>query len=219
MSAELDFFVHYTPLILVGSGTTIFLFATSLAVGTALGLAIAIMRLTRRAPFAPFAAAFVWFFRGMPALVILFFTYYALPEITGWSLTPLQAGVLGLGVETAAYQGEVIRAGLISVDPGQHEAAQALGLSKVHYMRRIIIPQSIRVIVPPYFGSAMALLRTTAVASVITVEEMTGLANRFIASTFRPIEILAIVGLLYLAMSTVLQLIQQFLETRFAIPD
>lgn len=218
MTDTVDFILHYIPLIMKGAGTTILLFGASLAVGTVLGLGVALLRMSGVAPLVWFASGFVWLGRGIPALVILFFAYYALPRVIGVGLEPFQAAIIGLGLETAAFQGEVIRSGLLSVDNGQYEAAKALGMSRLHMMRRIILPQATRVAIPPYFSSAMALLRTTSLASVITVQEMTGLANRFIASTFRPLEIIGIVGMLYLAMSTVLQLIQQVLERRFALP-
>jgi His/Glu/Gln/Arg/opine family amino acid ABC transporter permease subunit len=218
MTNSIDFILHYLPLIAGGAVTTVGLFLASLVVGTVLGLVVALMRLSRITPLVWFASLFVWLGRGIPALVILFFSYYALPRVIGVGLEPYQAAIIGLGLETGAFQGEVIRSGLLSVDSGQYEAAKALGMSQGHLMRRIILPQAIRVAIPPYFSSAMALLRTTSLASVITVQEMTGLANRFVASTFRPLEIIGIVGLLYLALSSVLQLIQLLLERRFALP-
>jgi His/Glu/Gln/Arg/opine family amino acid ABC transporter permease subunit len=204
------------PQILHGAWTTLLLFGASLVIGTAAGLVLALMRMSSVAPFVWFAAAFGWVFRGLPVLVVLFFTFYGLPAL-GLKLTPLQAGIIGLGVEAAAYKAEIIRSGLMAVDPGQTEAAEALGLSRRRYLRRIIIPQGIRIMIPPYISNAITLLKATSVASVITVTEMTGISNRLISSTFRPIEILTVLAAIYLVMSTLLVLLQQLLERRFAV--
>jgi His/Glu/Gln/Arg/opine family amino acid ABC transporter permease subunit len=204
------------PLFVTASQTTALLFVLSLALATALGLVLALMRISGVAPLVWTSAAFVWVFRGIPALVVLFFTFYGLPAL-GLQLTALQSGVLGLGIDAAAYKAEIIRSGIISVDRGQMEAAQALAMSPAQYMRRVILPQAVRIMVPPYFSNAVSLLKATSLASVITVTEVTGIANRLIASTFRPIEILALVGLIYLAMSTVLILLQQLFERRLAL--
>jgi His/Glu/Gln/Arg/opine family amino acid ABC transporter permease subunit len=204
------------PQIIDGVWVTLVLFGASLALGTGAGLVLAFMRLSSVRPLVWFAAAFGWVFRGLPVLVVLFFTFYGLPAL-GLSLSPLQAGILGLAVEAAAYKAEIIRAGLIAVDAGQTEAAQALALPRHRYMRRVVIPQGIRIMIPPYISNSITLLKATSVASVITVSEMTAISNRLISSTFRPIEILLVLAAAYLTMSTVLVLVQQGLERRFKV--
>lgn len=216
MSFDLHVVSDVWPQIVDGAWTTLLLFGASLVIGTVAGLFLALMRMSSVGPLVWFAAAFGWVFRGLPVLVVLFFTFYGLPEL-GLQLTPLQAGILGLGVEAAAYKAEIIRSGLMSVDSGQTEAAEALGLSRRRYMRRIIIPQGIRIMIPPYMSNAITLLKATSVASVITVTEATGISNRLISSTFKPIEILTVLAVVYLVMSTVLVLIQQGLERHFAV--
>lgn len=216
MSFDLNLVRDVWPQILAGAWVTLLLFGASLVLGTAAGLVLALMRLSSVKPFVWFAVVFGWVFRGLPVLIVLFFTFYGLPAL-GLQLTPLQAGILGLGLEAAAYSAEIIRSGLISVDAGQVEAAEALGLSRRRYMRRIVIPQGVRIMVPPYISNAITLLKSTSIASVITVSEMTGISNRLIASTFKPMEILAVVAVIYLTMSTLLVLIQHGLERRFAL--
>lgn len=205
-----------TPQIVDGIWVTLLLFVASLALGTAAGLVLALMRLSSARPLVWFAVAFGWVFRGLPVLVVLFFTFYGLPAL-GVNITPLQAGILGLGVEAAAYKAEIIRSGLVAVDAGQTEAAQALALPRHRYMRRIIIPQGIRIMIPPYISNAITLLKATSIASIITVSEMTAISNRLISSTFRPIEILAVLAAIYLTLSTVLVGLQQVLERKFAV--
>ena len=218
VAQALDFSVvsRSWQLILAGSQLTLILFGASLALGTVLGLLLALMRLSPIAPLRWLSASFVWVSRGIPTLITLFFAFYVLPLI-GIRLPAVYAGILGLGVDAAAYKAEIIRSGIMSVDRGQYEAADALGMKKSHYMRRIIIPQGIRIMVPPYMSNSMTLLKATSLASVITIQEMTGIANRLIASTFRPIEILTTVALMYLAINTVLVLLQETFERRFAL--
>ena len=112
------------PLFVTASQTTALLFAASLILATLLGLILALMRISSIPPLVWASATFVWIFRGVPALVVLFFTFYGLPAL-GLQLTAIQSGVLGLGVDAAAYKAEIIRSGIISVDRGQFEAAQA----------------------------------------------------------------------------------------------
>lgn len=204
------------PLFVTASETTLIVFGASLVLATALGLVLALMRISRVPPLVWVSATFVWIFRGVPALVVLFFTFYGLPAL-GLELTALQSAILGLGIDAAAYKAEIIRSGIMSVDRGQFEAAQALAMSPAQYMRRVILPQAVRIMVPPFFSNSVALLKATSLASIVTVTEVTGMADRLIASTFRPIELLALAGAIYLAMSTVLILTQQVLERRLAL--
>ena len=211
-------FATYGPLLFRSGQATVELFVFSLLLGTGLGLVLALMRISPFRVLQTVALAFSWFFRSIPALVVLFFAYYGLPKL-GLDLSPMEAGIMGLGIDAAAYKAEIIRSGLFAVGRGQWEAATALGMKRVHLMRRIILPQAIRIMIPPYFSNATALLKSTSLASVITVEEITGSANRFISSTFRPIEILLMVGAYYLLLNTTLVLAQHALEARFRLND
>jgi His/Glu/Gln/Arg/opine family amino acid ABC transporter permease subunit len=195
---------------------TVELFAYSLIFATVLGLIIALMRMSRITPIRWFAAVYLWFLRGVPVLVVLFFTFFGLPFL-GWNVSPMMAGVLGLGIGSAAYKAEIIRAGILSVDPGQWEAAEALAMTRRHTMRRIVLPQSIRVMVPPYMSNAILVLKATSLAAVITVNELTFVSRQLVNSTFRPIEILTAVGGIYLVLTSVLVVLQEWVERRFAL--
>jgi len=218
MDYDVEIVKQYWWLITKSSTTTLIVFAGSLVLSTILGLVLAIMRFSSFWLFSAISEAFVWLFRGIPALVLLFFAFYALPQL-GISLSPINAAILGLGLSASAYNAEFFRSGIISVDRGQWEASQALAISGARTWRRIILPQAVRIILPPYMSNAITLLKSTSLASVITVSEITGVANRLISSTFKPIEILTVVAVLYLAMSTVLTLFQQWAEHAVALKE
>jgi His/Glu/Gln/Arg/opine family amino acid ABC transporter permease subunit len=215
---EFDFSIitQYGPLIAESAGLTLQLFVASLLLGTGGGLVLALMRLSPNRVLSALSASYVWLFRGIPPLIVLFFTFYALPQF-GVSLSALQAGIVGLGLVAAAYKAEIIRSGVISVDLGQWEASEALAMSKPHFMRRIILPQAIRIMIPPYMSNTITLLKSTSLASVITITEITGISNRLISSTFKAFEILTVAALIYLALNTVLVGIQILLERTFAL--
>lgn len=198
-----------------GTKITLGLFAAALVLATVIGLILAIMRLSPIKPLRWFSAGYVWVFRGTPVLVTLFFAFFVLGRELG--LSAFWSGVLGLGFDGAAYKAEIIRAGIMAVDQGQYEASEALGMTKFHYMRRIIIPQSIRVVVPTYMSNAILLLKATSVAVAIGLVELTGITRQLANSTFRPIELFAAASLIYLVLTTVLVVAQELLERRFVL--
>ncbi len=219
---DLDLVWEAIPLIWKGASTTASLTAWALGLGTIGALALALMRLSTIKPLRWFAAGFGWLFRGIPLLILLFFAFFALPDLNlgfvdGILLEPFQAAVAALSIWTAAYQAEVIRSGIIAVDPGQAEASEALGMAKAWYMRRIIIPQGVRIMIPPYTSNAMTLLKQTSLATLVTVPEMTLLTQRLFSNDFQFRERIAALALLYLAMTTVFVVIQQVTERTFRL--
>ena len=191
------------------------LFAISLVLATVLGLVLALMRMSRFRTLRWFSAAYVWVFRGLPALVILFFAFFWLGNSLGWS--PFQSAILGLAASSGAYKAEIIRAGLLAVDPGQYEASEALGFTRVHYMRRIVIPQGIRVMIPNYVSNSTLLFKSTSLAAVIGLTELTGRSRQLANSTFQPIEILTAAGVVYLVVTSLMTLSQGWFERRYAV--
>ena len=202
-------------LLMGGTRVTLQLFAAALVLATLLGLLLPLMRLSPRRALRWFSAVYVWVFRGTPVLVTLFFAFFVLGRQIG--LTPLQSGILGLAMDAGAYKAEIIRAGIIAVDSGQYEAAEALGMTRAHYMRRIIIPQAIRVMVPTYMSNTILVLKVTSVAVGIGLVELTGITRQLSNSTVRPIELFTAAAAIYLALTTALVLLQEFLERRFAL--
>lgn len=212
---DFDIIRRSWPILRDATWVSIELFVISLVLATGIGLVVALMRMSKIAPLRWFAATYVWIFRGLPALVILFFAFFWLGNSLG--LTPFQSAILGLSASSGAYKAEIIRAGLLAVDRGQYEASEALGITKAHYMRRIIIPQGIRVMVPNYVSNSTLLFKSTSLATVIGLNELTGRARQLANSTFQPIEILAAAGVIYLAITSLMTLSQGFIERRFAL--
>ncbi|MDX1690063.1 MAG: amino acid ABC transporter permease [Acidimicrobiia bacterium] len=213
---DFQFLLDEFPGIWEGVDVTIGLFAWSLLYGTLGGLVLALMRLSRFAVLRGVSAAITWVGRGIPPLILLFFAFFVAPEL-GITLERFPSAVLGLSLWTAVYEGEVIRAGISGVDTGQWEASEALGMTPRLYMRRIIIPQGVRIMIPPYIGNAMTLLKQTSIASIVTITEITLLANRVISFKFKALEPLLTIAFIYLALNTVLQVAQQGLERTFRL--
>lgn len=207
--------VRAWDLLMKGTWLTLILFGFSLVLATTLGLLLALMRLSSIAVLRWFSAIYVWIFRGIPVLVTLFFAFFVLGRSLG--LTPVQAGILGLGVDAAAYKAEIIRAGIIAVDPGQSEAAEALGMTRFHSLRRIILPQGIRVMIPTYMSNSILLLKVTSVAVAIGIVELTGITRQLANSTVRPVELFTGAAVIYLFMTTVIVVAQELLERRFKL--
>ena len=203
------------PLMRDATWVSVQLFFFSLVLATAAGLLLALMRMSSFGPLRWVSALYVWVFRGLPALVILFFAFFWLGR--NLDLTPFQAAILGLAASSSAYKAEIIRAGLLAVDLGQYEAAEALGFTRAYALRRIIIPQGVRVMIPNYMSNSTLLFKATSLAAVIGLTELTGRSRQLANSTFKPIEILTAAGVIYLALTTVLIVAQGFLERRFAL--
>jgi len=202
-------------LLIAGTWVTLQLFVWSLLLATVLGLVLALMRLSRFKVLRWVSLGYVWLFRGIPVLVAVFFAFFVLGRELG--LSPLQAGVLGLGTSAAAYKAEIIRAGILSVDPGQYEAAEGLAMTRARYMRRIIIPQGIRVMVPTYMSNTILVLKVSSVAVAIGIVELTGITRQLSNSTNNPIEFFTAAALIYLFLTTVLIILQEIFERRFAL--
>ena len=221
------------PTIMAGIWITIQLTFLSMVIGIALGIVLAVMRLSPNPVLSTSAWIYTWFFRGTPVLVQLLFWYSAAylfsnlsigipfgPTFHTWDtnslITPFIAGVLGLGLNEAAYMSEIARAGLLSVDAGQHEAASALGMSRTLSMRRIVLPQAMRVIIPPTGNETISMLKTTSLVSVIGVQDLLGAAELIYGSNGLQIPLLVVASIWYLIMTSVLSIGQYFIEKRFS---
>jgi His/Glu/Gln/Arg/opine family amino acid ABC transporter permease subunit len=211
---DLKLVAAYWPQIWQGFLVTIWLSLVVLALGTPIAFLLALARQARsRWLFLP-AAVYVNAFRALPALLVLFFAFYGLPQL-GFGFTPLQAAIIGLTAASAAYLCEDIRAGIAAVDPGQHHAAKALGLSYWRTVRRIILPQAVPIMLPPYVTRAIIIVKGTALASLVAVNELTGETVGAISLTFHPFEFLGVAAVLYLALTGLLALVQAAAEHAF----
>jgi polar amino acid transport system permease protein len=172
---------------------------------------------TARNPAVRWTASFyIWFIRGTPTLIQIFVVYFGLPQI-GVRLSPFTAGVIALGVNSGAYVAEIVRAGLLAMPKGQLESALALGMSWPQAMARIIMPQVVRMILPPITNEAVTTLKNTSLLSTITVVELTLQAQIVIAATYRPFDFYIIAALLYLAMTTLLTQLSTWAERRYRV--
>ena len=204
----------FLPILLQGCLVTIELTLAALVVSTVLGLAWALLRLSPSPFLRGPAMTFITIIRGIPIIVQLFYIYFVLPDL-GIQLSAFQAGVVGLGIAYSAYQAENFRAGIQSVDPGQIEAAQTLGMRPSLVMRRVVLPQAIRVFLPPYGNTMIMMLEDSSIASAITVAELTRGGQLIAASTFKNMTVFTLVALLYLAMSLPLTYLAHRLEQKF----
>jgi polar amino acid transport system permease protein len=215
----------------IGRGilVTLGLTAISMAIGIVLGVIFAVMRLSANPIVRGAAFAYVNFFRGTPVLVQLLFWFNLAalyPVITlgipgvqldaNQLITPMTAAILGLGLNQGAYMSEIVRAGILSVDHGQTEAAEALGITRLQTMRRVVLPQAMRVIIPPTGNETIGMLKTTALVSVISVPELLYSAQIIYARTFETVPLLIVASLWYLLITSILTVGQYYLERRFA---
>jgi len=180
---------------------------------------LALGRMSRRRSVRGFVAGYTWLFRATPTLLQLIFIWDALPQL--WPIfarawfTPFLAAWIALSLNEAAYMAEIIRAGLLSVDPGQEVAGRALGLTRRQILRRVIVPQAVRVVIPPTGNEFITLLKLTSLASVISVHELLTAANEQASVAFKFAEVYGAALVYYLAMVSVLMLLQSRLERRF----
>lgn len=209
------FFGYFTNTYLLGGVvTTVWLTVASLVLGLLLALVIALMRLSSYRSLSTIARAYTWIFRGTPLLVQLILIYTGLPQI-GIRLDVVQSALLGLVLNEAAYLSEIIRGGIISIPKGQREAAHALGLGPWQSMSYVILPQAMRLIIPPLGNSVNGLLKTTSVTSVISMEELLRRGQILMQTKFEVLEIFIVAAIFYLALTTMWDLVQARLEAYF----
>ncbi len=192
--------VERGPILVRAAGMTVLLACLSMPLAIALGILIALGRLYGPAALGWLLTVYVEIIRGTPLLLQLYVIFYLLPQI-GLSLEPIHAAVLGLAVNYSAYEAEIYRAGILAIPPGQMEAALCLGMSTSQAVWRIILPQAMRIVIPPVTNDFIALFKDTSVCSVITVMELTGAYSVQRNDTLATGELAAMTAFLYLAMS------------------
>jgi polar amino acid transport system permease protein len=224
---------HYLfwPTVLQGVVVTLELTAAAMAIGIGGGILLAVMRLSPNRLVSGASWLYIWFFRGTPVLVQIFFWYYIAsvqPSVsigiplgpqfahmgTGF-ITAFVAGVFALGFNEAAYMAEIVRAGIISVDEGQTEAAQSLGMTRLQTMRRIVLPQAMKVIIPPTGNETISMLKTTSLVSAIALTDLLYATDIISAVNYKTIQLLVVASIWYLALTTVLYIGQYYVERHF----
>jgi polar amino acid transport system permease protein len=221
-------------LVLEGLVRTIYLTAAAMAMGIVLGVILALMRMSRSVTLTVFSSSFIWLFRGTPLLVQIIFWYnlasfmprltigvpFGGPELASWDVnsivTPLFAALLALGLNEGAYMSEIVRAGITSVEGGQMEAALVLGMRKGQAMRRIILPQAVRIIIPPTGNQAIGMLKGTSLVSVISTPELLYSVQTIYSQNYLTIPLLVVASIWYLILTTILSINQYYLERHYA---
>ena len=198
---------------IVGIMLTIIVTIGSLLLSTVLGLMWALMRVSGVRVLAATSKGAINAIRGIPIIVQLFYIYFVMPDF-GVTLTALQAAIIGLGIAYSAYQAENFRAGIEAIDHGQVEAAQSIGMGWWMVMRRVILPQAVRIVLPPYGNIMIMMLKDSSQASVITVAELALQGKLIASSTFKNTTVFTLVALLYMCMSIPLILLVSRLEKR-----
>jgi polar amino acid transport system permease protein len=225
----------FSPLILNGVRATLVLALLAQGAGIVVGILMAVMRLSKNPVLGGLASFYVWFFRGTPVLVQLFFWFNGVPSvfktltiavpftpITLYStpmvqfMTPFMAAFLGFSLNEGAYMAEIVRAGILSVDEGQVDAAQALGMTSTLTLRRIVLPQALRVIVPPTGNEFIAMLKTTSLAAAITYGELLRRASDIYSTNLAVVPLLVVASLWYLVLTSTASVGQYYIERRLA---
>jgi polar amino acid transport system permease protein len=226
---------QFSSLILKGLQATIVLAVLAQVAGIALGVVFAVMRLSKNPVMSAVSSFYIWFFRGTPVLVQLFFWYNGVPlvfhrltitipftNVTLYStlmttfMTAFMAAFLGLALNEGAYMAEIVRAGIISVDEGQVDAASALGMTPTLTLRRIVLPQAMRVIIPPTGNEFISMLKTTSLASAITYGELLRRAGDVYSTNLEVVPLLVVASIWYLVLTSVASIGQYYIERRFS---
>jgi polar amino acid transport system permease protein len=216
----------FSTRVLHGLLLTLELTVISMAIGVFLGVLLAVMRLSHNPLVSGASGFYIWLFRGTPVLVQILFWFnitalYPHIGIGSWSfdanklITPFIAAILALGLNEGAYMAEIVRAGILSVDEGQSEAGAALGMSRLQIMRRVVLPQAMRVIVPPTGNEAISMLKTTSLVSVIAVSDLLYSVQLIYAVNYRTIPLLLVASIWYLLVTTLLSIGQFYIERHF----
>ncbi len=222
----------FSPAILSGLGMTLLLTVLAMVLGLAIGVVLAIMRLSASRIFQSVSWGWIWFFRGVPPLVQMIFWYnlaLLLPEISigipfggpkllSWNtnalITPFSAAIMGLAFTESAYAAEMIRAGIQAVNAGQTEAAATLGMTRGQTLRRIVLPQALRIVIPPIGNDTISMLKFTSLVSVLALPDLLYSAQMVYARTYQTVPLLLVATIWYLVLTTVLTVVEHSVENR-----
>jgi polar amino acid transport system permease protein len=219
MNYEWDFsgvWAH-RDMLLAGFVGTMKIAAVAIAVGVVVGIVLAVMRLSGKRWLALPALWFIEFYRNTPPLVHFFWAFYALPVLIGVSLDPYVAAVIALSTQSGAFFAEVFRGGVVSVERGQWEGARAIGMQPHQALRRVVLPQAMARMVPPFIERAFELIKTTALASTLAYSDLLYQAMQVNSITFRPLEVYTVVAAIFFCTLLVLSIGARALEHRLGI--
>lgn len=204
------------PVLLNGTIVTVELTVIAIVCGCIIALIIAILKISSNKVLNSIGAFYTWIFRGTPLLLQLYVFYYGLPAL-GIQITAMQAAILGLSLNSGAYVAEIIRSGILAIDKGQFEASKALGFTYFQTMKKIILPQAFRVIIPPMGNEFIALIKDTSLVSVITMEELLRKAQLFVSASGDAVTPYFATGVFYLIMTTVFTFLFSRVEKKLSV--
>lgn len=212
-----DHLPEFLDVLVPAAGTTVLVALLSFALAIVVGLLLALLQTVRLGPLRVAVRTYIELVRGTPVLAQLFVLYFGLAEF-GVRLSPLQAAVIGLGLNGGAYLTEVFRAGIASIHAGQREAALTVGMTPLAAMRWVVLPQAMRVAVPPTANYSIALLKDTAIVSTVAVPEIMFRARNLVMETYLSMQIYLLVAVMYLVLSLVLARVAGRVERRLSVP-
>ena len=219
MDKIIKILAKYYPVFLKGLGGTMWLAGVTLLAGTVLGLLVAFLRMSKFKPLSGLTAVYIQILRGTPILLQLYFFWILLPKVLPFEMSDTACIIVALIINASAYIAEIVRAGIAAVDPGQWEAGRSIGLTEIHLMQKIIMPQAIKNILPALVNQFIACIKETSLASVFFIRELTTAYKTVQASTFLTIQPLLISGLIYLVVTTVLSFAAGRIEGRLKASD
>lgn len=214
---HINFFISIWPELLKGIIVSLQLSAGAMVLGLAIGLPMALARTYGKGIIKSLAIAYIEIIRGTPMIVQLFIIYYGLPDL-GILLDRIPAAILALGMNSSAYQAEYFRGAILSIDEGQMWAAKALGMTDRQAIINIILPQALRLVLPPWSNELIYMVKYTSVAFLIAVPELMARGKMIISATFKPLEVYFWVGLIYVVILSIIAKIVDMVEYKLAIP-
>jgi len=201
------------------TGTTVLLTVTTMAIAVPCGIVVASLRLYAWAPLRAIATAYVELFRNLPLILVVYWAFYVLPIATDLRLSPFATGIAALALNVTAYNAETFRAGIGSIRRGQLEAAMALGMSRTQAVRRIVLPQAVRRILPVLASTWVSLFKDTSLVSVIAVTELAYVAMQIRAQTFRVLEMLTAMAAIYWLLGYPQAKLVDWIQRRYAVTE
>jgi polar amino acid transport system permease protein len=210
--------------IVKGAWMTLQVAVLAQVIGIVLGAVFALMRISKNPGLRFLAGFYVWFFRGTPALLQLFILYFGIPQMFDNQtltneLTAFRAAIIAFGVNEGSYMTEIMRAGILSVESGQMDAAKSIGMTQLQGMRRVVMPQALRVVVPPTGNEFIAMLKNSSLAFTIGLVELMGASRLIYSVNFRFMELLVVAAIWYIAITSIFSVLQAELERALAVGD
>jgi len=202
-----------------GTATTLLLTVATMAIAVPCGIVVAVLRLYGWSPLRSLATAYVEIFRNLPLILVVYWAFYVLPILTGLGLSPLATGLAALSLNVTAYNAETFRAGINSIRRGQVEAAMALGMTRLQALRRVVVPQALRRVLPVLASTWVSLFKDTSLVSVIAVTELAYVSMQIRAQTFRVLEMLTAMAALYWLLGYPQAKIVDWIQRRWSVTE